>query len=193
MTFYKEIYDRVFQILNSRLPSFLSYHSPDHTTYVLEQAEIISQQEGVNGNELDLIKLAVLFHDIGFIKQYKNHEEAGCLIARDFLNDYPITADEIDRICNMIMATKIPQTPATLSDKIVTDADLEYLGTDSFYPISQRLFREFKYFDPDLDEEGFRQIQIKFISAHRYHTDYCRKKREAKKQENLRALIEHRL
>jgi len=190
MTLYQEIHDKVFHLLQTQLPSFLTYHSPKHTAYVLEKAEFISKQEKVSQHDLFLIKIATLFHDIGFIKQYKDHEEAGCEITREFLQGYSFDPGDADQIYGMIMATKIPQKPNTLNEKIITDADLEYMGTDLFYPVSQFLYQELHYLDPDLDIPAFNQIQVNFINAHTYHTDYCKKNREEKKWQNLRELMD---
>ena len=77
MTKYEEIHHRAFQLLETELPSFLTYHSPLHTAYVMEQAEMIAAHEQIDSQELLLIKIASMLHDIGFIQQYKNHEEAG--------------------------------------------------------------------------------------------------------------------
>lgn len=187
---FSEIHDIVFTKLHSQLPSFLTYHSPKHTKYVLDKVEYISMQENIEEHELYLIRIAALFHDIGFIKQYKDHEEAGCEIATDYLKPYSFDAGELDQIYGMIMATKIPQNPVTLAEKIVADADLEYLGTDLFYKVGQLLYHEMHYLDPDLDIHAFNQIQIKFISAHRFHTDFCKEHREPKKMQNLQELID---
>lgn len=189
MTDFAELHDQVFHLLDKQLPSFLTYHSPKHTKYVLEQVEIISMHENVNEHDLYLIKTAALFHDIGFIQQYKDHEEAGCEITREYLERYSFDPLDAEKIFGMIMATKIPQKPHTLSEMIVADADLEYLGTDLFYKVSQLLYKEMLYLDPDLDIKSFNQIQIKFLSAHTYHTDFCKNNREQKKAQNLKELM----
>lgn len=187
---FNEIYQKILQLLETELPSFLAYHSPHHTAYVVEKAEYIALQENVNENEIFLIKIAALFHDIGFIDQYKNHEEAGCVIAREVLKTYNFPDDDVEEICGMIMATKIPQSPKTMNDKIVADADLEYLGTDLFKPVSHLLFQELHYLDPELDIKTFHKIQIDFLCNHNYHTDYCIRNREEQKQKYLQELRE---
>jgi hypothetical protein len=96
----------------------------------------------------------------------------------------------MDKIYGMIRATKIPQNPLTLQEKIVADADLEYLGTDLFYPISQHLYHEFRHFNPELTVERFNEIQVNFIRKHRYHTTFCKTFRSSKKQKNLQELID---
>ncbi len=189
MSNYQELHDDVFDILNTKLPEALTYHSPDHTAHVVEKADFICRQENVGGRDLFLVKVAALFHDIGFIRQRKNHEEVGCEICREKLAKHNFDAKEIEVICGMIMATKIPQNPKTLLEKIVADADLEYLGTDLYYPISQNLFLEFKHYDPSLTINRFDEIQANFMRRHHYHTDYCIKHLEDKKQQHLKEIL----
>lgn len=189
MVDFQILHEKVFNLLNNQLPSFLYYHSPKHTKYVLDQAEIISKHEEVSEHDLYLIRVASLFHDIGFIKQYKDHEEAGCEIAAKYLKRYDFEEADAQQIYGMIMATKIPQVPKTLNEKIVADADLEYLGTDLFTKVGQFLYREMHYIDPDLDIPAFNQIQIKFLNAHKFHTDFCKNHREDKKMQNLKELM----
>lgn len=189
MSLFQELHEDVFEQLNTALPKYLKYHTPEHTAYVIEKAEYISRQENVNGRELFLVKVAALYHDIGFIKQRLNHEEISCEICREKLTKLNFDTAEIDVICGMIMATKIPQQPHTLLEKIVADADLEYLGTDLFYPVSQGLYLEFKHFDPSLTMQRFDEIQVRFMQKHQYHTNYCKTNRELQKQEHLKEIL----
>jgi len=189
MSIYQELHDDVFHLLKTRLPSHLKYHSPEHTAHVIEQAEYISRQENVDGHELSLIKIAALFHDIGFIRQPNHHEDIGCQLCSEKLTQYSFPIEDIQTVCGMIMATKIPQHPVTHLEKIVADADLEYLGTDLFHPISQNLFEEFKHYDPKLTHRRFNEIQISFMRRHHYHTDYCIANREEMKQKHLQELL----
>ena len=189
MDLFESIFQKVFPMLETKLPSFLTYHSPKHTTYVIEKSIMLGELQKVRPHDLFLIKTAALLHDIGFIRQFKDHEEAGCKMAGDLLAEYDLPDDDLKKICGMIMATKIPQTPHSINEMIVADADLEYLGTDSFHDISRLLYEELHYVNPELDEEGYRQIQIDFLKGHQYHTDFCRTYREPKKQEHLMELL----
>jgi uncharacterized protein len=90
----------------------------------------------------------------------------------------------------MIMATRIPQKPKTILEKILADADLEYLGTSKFEEFGNDLYKERIHLDPQLTFEAWNKVQVDFISQHQYHTRYCQKYREPVKQENLRILLE---
>lgn len=178
----------VTKLLNEKTPKYLTYHTAEHTLYVLEKAVYIAEKEKVSKADLKLIKLAALYHDIGFIETHIDHEEVGYEIAKKQLKAYGYTKEDINKICGMIMATKIPQKPQNLLEQIVADADLEYLGTNHFETISELLFEELKHFDTNLTREQWTQIQIDFISNHSFHTKYCRTYKSFRKYNNLRKL-----
>ena len=140
-----------------------------------------------------LVKTAALFHDAGFITTISDgHEEESIRLAKEKLPEFDYSTAEIDCIAGMIRATSIPQKPNTKLECILADADLEYLGTDSFQRIGNNLFRELKHFNPNLDLIQWNEIQIKFLQSHSYHTSYCMEHRAPIKQKNLELLIEQK-
>lgn len=181
---FEEIKNRIYEDILEKLPSHLFYHNLNHTAYVLEKAVFLAEQSGVSSSDLELLKLAALFHDTGFIDNPKDHEEKGCKIAQTYLAE-DLSEDELSKIYGMIMATKIPQSPTNHLENILADADLEYLGTDLFEEIGESLFEELKHFNPNFTSQAWDELQLVFMQKHNYHTDYCQKYREPKKQENL--------
>lgn len=181
---FEEIQQRVFREILEKLPAHLTYHNADHTRYVLEKAVFLANESQVKDEEVSLLKLAALFHDTGFIQGAKNHEERGCEIAKSYL-DLHYSESELAKIFGMIMATKIPQNPHNELEKILADADLEYLGTDLFEQIGESLYEELKHSIPDFSQQAWDELQLAFMEKHHFHTDYCRQNREPKKQENL--------
>lgn len=178
----------VISLLKENLPDTYYYHNFKHTLYVTETALTIGRYEKCNTDELGLIEIAALWHDTGYIKTYKNHEEQSCIIARHFLPDYGITPNNIEIICGMIMATRIPQSPQNKLEEIIADADLEYLGTDAFMPTANDLFKELQYINPELTESQWNTIQISFIGKHHFFTNFCKEYREQTKQLHLQQL-----
>jgi len=182
------IYNKVISNLERNLPSWLHYHSLQHTQHVLDKVIYIAKKEKVGKNDLFLLKIAALYHDIGFIIDRDNHEELSCVIATKELKEFQVTPEEINQICEMMKATKIPQDPTSHLAAILADADLEYLGTDTFLEWSDKLYREILHYQPDLSEDKWNEIQYDFISNHHYHTFYCKQNREPKKLKNLQLL-----
>lgn len=182
---FHNILKEVTLLLNEKLPEYLTYHNTAHTLYVLDKAIHIAEKEGVNKKDLQLVKIAALYHDIGFIKSHTEHEEEGCKIASKQLKAYGYSKEDIDKVCGMIMATKIPQKPKTPLENIIADADLEYFGTNRFRPVSELLFKELRHYNPSLSEKEWNKIQIEFLEKHNYHTKYCNRYKDFRKQRNL--------
>lgn len=178
----------IIERLGKNLPEHLYYHSPQHTERVLKAAEFIAKKEKIKGHELLLIKLAALYHDYGFVNTYANHEEEGCRIASEELKVLGIENSDIQKICGMIMATKIPQKTHNILEEIVADADLEYLGTKDFDHISNKLYQELLHRNPDFTLENWNKIQIEFMDKHRYFTDFAKNNLEEKKRKHLNKL-----
>jgi uncharacterized protein len=180
--------ERVYRRMLAELPSHLKYHSAEHTMEVLHSAEHIAGHEGVTGDDLTLLRVAVLYHDLGFVHTALNHEYESCALASAELGQEGFTASEIEVICGMIMATRIPQTPNTLLEQVIADADLDYLGTDKFDDIASRLYLELQHGNPNLTTERWNRIQVSFMERHQYFTEFSKKHRAPKKEENLSRL-----
>jgi len=187
---FTSIKQPILSRLENELDPRLGYHNIIHTLDVLEQAEILAKQEKITDNhELLLLKTAAVFHDSGFLFVYKNHEEKGCEIASESLRNV-FSEGDIKKVCGMIMATKIPQTPNTLLEQIICDADLDYLGRNDFEPISRNLYKEFIVFKIIPEDIIWDHIQIKFFESHHYFTGTSISKRNGKKLKHLNILKE---
>ena len=178
----------ILQYLKEQLPDNLTYHGLHHTLDVLDAALKIAASENLSKEELRLLRIAILYHDSGFTTKYKDHEDKGCEMVRKNLPSYGYNHNEIETVCGMIAATKIPQTPHNLLEKIICDADLDYLGRDDFHKISHSLFEEMKIYNHLHDEREWNKIQKKFLEKHHYFTEFGRKNREHKKQEYLQEI-----
>jgi len=181
--------DFIKNLLSANIPENYFYHNPEHTLYVLDKAMEIGKYEGCSKEDLELLSTAALWHDTGYIKMYKNHEEESCNLARQYLPAYNFSSSEIEIICGIIMATHIPQSPTTQLEKILADADLEYLGTELFDIRSDSLFRELQSINTSLTETKWNQMQISFLKNHHYFTRFCIENREPVKQIHLKKLL----
>jgi HD superfamily phosphodiesterase len=178
--------------LERELSRRLTYHGIHHTIDVLGVTEELCKLERIPPYEGMLLKTAALFHDSGFTINNKNHEELGCGIVREYLPRYGFSEEEIDLICGMIMATKIPQSPKNHLEEILCDADLDYLGRDDFYSIGQTLFEELKAYEVLGSFEDWNRIQVGFLEKHTFFTSTNRNRRapvKARYLEELRDLV----
>lgn len=171
--------------LRKELPRSLTYHSLGHIKDVYKAAQKLAKLEGVKGEDLTLLLTAVLFHDSGFLIQQKEHERVGCEIARKYLPEYGYNEAQIESICGMIMATRIPQTPHNKLEQIICDADLDYLGRDDFFTIGNTLYDELCMYGLLQTENDWNKLQVRFLEGHHYFTDSAIKLRKDKKDEHL--------
>ena len=186
---FDDIEETVLNMLEEKLPKNLYYHNLKHTIDVTTQVEIIGRSEGITDYEMLMLKTAAIFHDTGFTRTYKDHEEAGCEIAREYLPKYDYTPEQIDFICSLIMKTKLPPKPETLLEQIICDADLDYLGRADFIPVSGNLYRELRErgaIEDDINK--WNKMQIKFIEGHQYFTNSAKKMRDVNKNNQLEAI-----
>lgn len=177
----------IFRKLKKELPKYLYYHSIGHVKDVLNAAVNLAKVEKISETDFQLLKIAVLLHDSGFTITVKNHEKSGCHIAKEILPQFGFTQNQIKKICGMIMATKIPQTPHNQLEEIICDADLDYLGRNDYDTISQQLYMEINI-KKTLDQIGWLKMQISFLEKHQYFTATAIKMRTRKKSKTLEKL-----
>jgi uncharacterized protein len=185
---YESAKEFILDKLTNELPPHLTYHSIDHIRDVYNSAGELALLEGVTGEDLKLLLTAVLFHDSGFTLSPKAHEDLGCQIAQKYLPGFEYTQEQITRICGMIMATMIPQSPNNLLEEIICDADLDYLGRDDFEKVGTLLYRELAANGIVSNENDWNKLQVDFLSRHHYFTRSAIAIREAKKEEHLNHL-----
>ena len=183
----EEKHHQIEQFLISNLPSHLVYHSIDHIRDVVEKSELYGQLENLSEHKMHLLKTAAWLHDIGYIWDEKAHEVRGCQFAKEFLPAWGFALDEIDSICGMIMATRIPQTPTNLMQEILCDADLDYLGRDDYFMISDRLLMEIRRTN-DLNSSDWQKLQLDFFNKHQYFTTSANSNRLKGKQINAQKI-----
>jgi class 3 adenylate cyclase len=190
---FMDLQEYILDKLEKELPKTLYYHNVKHTVDVVTQTELIGLGEGVSDEELLILKTAALFHDTGHTQSYHEHELYSIKIARKILQDYYYTQSQIDLICDLIMATKLPPNPTNKLEEIMCDSDLDYLGRSDMIPVSNTLYMELKEQNMIESLNEWNKLQIKFISNHQYFTDTARNLREVNKQkqiERISSLIE---
>ncbi|MFO7852262.1 MAG: adenylate/guanylate cyclase domain-containing protein [Bacteroidota bacterium] len=182
---FTDIQELILDKLEKELPDYLYYHNVKHTVDVVTEVELMGWAEGCSDEEILLLKTAALFHDAGHTIDYDNHEYHGTQLARKILPDFNYNERQIDTICDIIMATKLPPEPKNLLEEIICDADLDYLGRSDFIPVSNTLYDELKAQDKIGSLNDWNKLQVKFISNHQYFTKTARSLREVNKQKQI--------
>jgi uncharacterized protein len=88
----------------------------------------------------------------------------------------------------MVMATKLPQSPQSLLEELLADADLDVLGRSNFFARNQDLRDELARQGSKMSDEQWYSSQLQFLKAHRYRTTGARTLRDDGKKANCTAL-----
>ena len=179
----------ILNMLKRDLASDLYYHTVGHTLDVYEMAALFAERENITEADKKLLLIAALYHDSGYLHQRDDHEHRSCEIVRGVLPGFDYSQNDIEKICQIIMATKLPQQPHSLLEQIICDADLDYLGRDDFFEIGNRLYREMQAVGRIDNEDDWNKIQIDFLQKHHYFTNVAKTLRNTKKAENLNILL----
>jgi predicted metal-dependent HD superfamily phosphohydrolase len=175
--------------INLNLDPRLVYHDLSHTVSVVKHAGELATKIRLSKQERRIVQVAAWFHDTGYTKQEEGHEECGAQQAESFLRNYNIDEEEIIAIKECILATKCPQMPKSKCAQVLCDADLYYLGTREFFTTSERLREEWlKMKGETFSEQEWLQLNINFLSKHRYHTDYGQQILNRRKEKNIKTL-----
>lgn len=188
MVDYNKLKEKILSLLEEQLPKELYYHGTHHTLDVLEVCNEYIERDGTPSRDAFLLRTGVLFHDFGFTKSFEDHERNGAFLAESILPDFGFDHGDIETVKSLVLATRIPQSPKNQLEKIICDADLDYLGRDDYYPISNTLYDELKSLGKIQDEEEWIQLQIRFLEAHRYHTDFAIENRQPEKEKRIAEL-----
>ncbi|KAA0993183.1 HD domain-containing protein [Dyadobacter aurulentus] len=179
----------ILEELRIRLEPDLYYHGLHHTRDVVQAAMEIADLEKITDREsLQMLETAALYHDSGFMNVYKGHEEEGCRIAREVLRDFDYSNTQIETICGMILATKVPQNPRNHLERIICDADLDYLGRSDFHAVSATLFEELKAREMITEKAEWNRIQVSFFESHFYWNKSQRERRDDLKAAHLASI-----
>jgi predicted metal-dependent HD superfamily phosphohydrolase len=167
------------------------YHNLKHTEDVVAAAIQIANHYRLDDKDFFTVVAAAWFHDIGYCgASGKEHEQRGAELALQFLKGSNVEDTTAQAVANCILSTRLPQTPASLLEQIVCDADLFHLGTDDFAERNKAMRKEAELVhDKKIDKHDWRSKTIALLQSHHYHTDYCRLLLGDRKEQNLQKLL----
>ena len=175
--------------LAHELPEQLAYHNQHHTIgEVVPAVAQLANCHGVTGQALTILLTAAYYHDLGFIEDRTEHEQASARIAQEILPHFGYTAVQIATIQPIIMATRLPQTPQTPLAALLADADLDIFGRSDFLTRNQDLRRELAATGQSFTDEAWYTRQLIFVRDHDYFTAVARNLWNPQKQANIQQL-----
>jgi hypothetical protein len=182
MDFYKAK-QYIINRLHAELNPYIVYHNLDHSLSVYRAAENLANLEKINAKDRLLLLTAALYHDSGMLTDYDNHEEESVRICKNVLPDFGYSPEDIATISRLILKTKVFEKAECILENIICDADLDYLGRDTFFIQSTKLRYEWKLMGKhDYNLVEWLSIQVNFLEKHQFQTRSAQLLRNKTKQ-----------
>jgi len=153
--------------LRQELPAHLTYHNLWHTQAgVIPAARRLARLSQISPDDVRLLEVAAAFHDVGTIHRLQGHEIISARITAQQLPQFGFSNTQIEAIMGMIMATRLPQSPRTLLEEILADADLDVLGRPDYFERNQALRQERAAMGSVQSERDWFKDQLVFYRHH---------------------------
>lgn len=187
MNLIEQSEDFVSNLLKDKLSNLYSYHNFNHTFTVVSAVKELCKKEDVVGDDKEALLVAAWFHDTGYVNGYEDHEEKSIKIVADFLKEKGKSAEFIDKVSGLILATAKEYQPKTHLEKIIKDADYAHLMGTEYTTTCELLRLELKntgivsFTNAEWTKENLNFL----LNKHRFYTDYALKKWQPLKEKNL--------
>lgn len=186
---FEHMRNDVVNRLKALLPEDVIYHDIAHTLNVEKAAERYARLEGIDEDNILLLRTAALYHDTGFILQYHHNEEFAIQMAQSYLPKFGYSEEQIALISDMIRATESHQEPQTLMAQIMCDADHDYLGRADYYTIANKLRLELANNNLHMTDIEWIEFQLHYlVNVHRFYTDTAQNIRLLGKKQRIAEL-----
>jgi uncharacterized protein len=176
--------------MEHELPPFVVYHGVDHTYDVHNSVLRLAKMEKMDTYETNLVEAAAWLHDIGILVRFDDHETTSARMASDILPQFGFNDEEITKVKNMIQCTRLPQAAYTIGEKVLCDADLDYLGRNDFFIIGQKLRLEWELIGNKITLLDWYKLQMDFLNNHRYFTQSAQMLRNERKAQNMAEILQ---
>ncbi|WP_139855840.1 Pycsar system effector family protein [Aequorivita sinensis] len=179
----------VSNLFETRLSTVNFYHNINHTRRVVEDISQLAEWEGCSEEETKILKLAAWFHDTGFVKVDKGHEEVSVKIAQEFLQSNKVSKDVIDLVTDLILVSIKDLKPKTNLQKLIKDADCSHVASESYFEISNLLRKENALkLNTSFTDLEWLEGNKEFFEWHKFYSDSAKLKWQPLKTLNLREL-----
>jgi len=166
------------------------YHQYNHALDVMDRSIYLWKKEWLNKEEIEMLAIASMFHDTGFIIQYNDNEIFWAQIADNYLKTIIYPKEKVKIIRNLIMATspKYKDTKNILED-IIKDADMDNLWRDDFFDKTNEIKKELEAIKKiKIKEPDWHHASLDLLYEHKFLTNTEKNERNNKLDDNKKKL-----
>lgn len=182
----KSAEEYVFNLFKEKLPPDHVYHNYKHTYQTVRACKQIANTYNLTSRDLEVLLLAAMFHDTGYIETYQGHEEVSIRIFNEFIKgDYPL--EDIKRVEDLILSTKAGAIPDGTLQEILHDADYINIGKKKFVQRAELLRIEWeRLLNKTYTDLEWAEIQLNFLISTNFVTEEAIVKLDDQREVNIR-------
>ena len=189
----RKVAEYITGMFKEHIPPELTYHSLEHTRYVVKAVDRIGAEEGLDAHTLQIAQVSAWMHDIGYAFSTEDHESESKRIAVEFLTSIGVDEADIAQVVACIEATRVPQKPASEAARVLCDADMLHLSVPDYYDHIERMRQERKFIEQrKISKQELDKTSVDFFTRHHYHTSYGKTVLQQGKEKNF-AMIQEKI
>lgn len=160
------------------------YHTVQHLQECFAHLELV-RSLAPHPNE---VELALWFHDAIYVTSKSDNEERSAEWARDSALSAGLSAEQAERIAELVMSTKHDAVPVGPDASVLVDIDLAILGADSarFDEYEVQVREEYAWVPESVYRQARGKILREFLNRERiYNTQFFQTEYETRARENI--------
>ena len=184
-TIVKDAVEHVFNLFKNKLPGDFVYHNYNHTAETVKACKKLSKSYNLTSRDYEVLLLAALFHDTGYITAYDNHEQESVKFMKEYLKGN-YAEEDIREMESLILSTKYRTVPDGSLQEILHDADYINLGSKNFDHRADLLRIEWeRILQKTYTEEEWAQVQLQFLLDTQFKTEDAVLKFNEQREQNI--------
>lgn len=187
-----DLEEKVFDDILENFPESLHFHTPKYARKVYNQSFLLCRSEEIEEEDRLLVRTAALMLFTGLTQDYYNFENRSSVISREILPDYSYSDRQIDQICNLILATKVPFSPNNRREKILIDSRMEFIGRPDYTTRIKQLYKELKEVGAKINGQQFKNQQLELLFEFQFYTVAAKRLREVSGSDQMTNMEQER-
>lgn len=169
---YYQIQDKVkntlwAEIENEHTDSSRHYHNLNHLNHLYDQLLKVKSEI----KDWQTVILAIVYHDVVYKSTKSNNEEKSAEFATKRLQELEVPQVLIERVQEIILATKSHNISTKHDINLFTDADISILGQDweSYLVYTQQIRKEYAIYPDIMYKAGRKKVLTHFLEMNRLY------------------------
>lgn len=180
--------DLFYQLINAYNQKNRAYHNINHIKLCLNEFDQVKDRLK-NPKE---VELAIWFHDVIYDPKSAYNEEESAEFAVLMFHNYKTTCIRIDRVKDLILATKHDRSNDTSDAEYLVDIDISIFGypLEIYKDYEKNIRKEYEWVPEMIYRKKRKELLISFLSRDKiYHTNFFSNKYELQSRSNLKSTI----